>query len=458
MTLNLLRFAFISSATLMLSACLPSVDEATQTQADSSSTGSLLKPVAASFNRSCAISKTGGLKCWGMNDKGQLGLGDTSHRGDDNGEMGTNLPYVNLGTGRTVKAVAMGDKFSCAMLDNDKVKCWGENSVGQLGLGDTVDRGDDPNEMGDNLPYVDLGTGLVPKAITASGDHTCVLFTNSKLKCWGYNMDGELGYEDQNYRGDNSGEMGDNLPFVDLGTGRTVKIVEAATHHTCAILDNDKMKCWGHNGFGQLGQGHSSGLGHYSGSMGDNLSYIDLGTGRTAKAIMTGDFTNCAILDNSKVKCWGRNNNGQLGRGNTSDVGAQSGEMGDNLPYVDLGTGRTAKAVTSMFNHACAVLDNNKVKCWGYNNNGQLGLGDALSRGDDLGEMGDSLTYLDFGTAVTAAGLAGGHTHACAVMTNDRIKCWGSGWPGALGNADNGNIGDGSNEMGDNLAYIDIGF
>lgn len=459
MKTNLIRYVLTLTSAIMLSSCLQ-VDEATQDQAPSSSTGSLLKPIAASFNRSCAISTSGKLKCWGMNDHGQLGLGDTAHRGDDSGEMGTNLPYVNLGTGRTVKAVAMGDKYNCALLDNDKVKCWGENANGQLGYGDTVDRGDNSGEMGDNLPYVDLGTGITPKTITASGDHTCVIFTNSKLKCWGYNNDGELGYEDQNNRGDNSGEMGDNLPYVDAGTGRTFKVVEAATHHTCAILDNDKMKCWGHNGFGQLGQGDTNGRGHYSGSMGDSLGYIDLGTGRTAKAIMTGDFSNCALLDNSKLKCWGRNHHGQAGQGHANDIGGNAGEMGDNLAYVNVGTGLTVKAVTSMFDHACAILSNDKVKCWGYNNSGQLGLGDTTNRGDTSGQMGDSLAYVDLGAVggVKVSGLAGGHTHSCAYFTNDKFKCWGNGWPGVLGAGNNDPLGAQAGEMGTSLAYIDLGF
>ena len=100
----------------------------------------------------CATLTSGDLKCWGANDVGQLGLGDTNHRGDQAGEMGDALPFVNLGTGRTAKMISAGVFHTCAVLDNDTVKCWGSNSYGELGLGDKNDRGDQAGEMGDNMP------------------------------------------------------------------------------------------------------------------------------------------------------------------------------------------------------------------------------------------------------------------------------------------------------------------
>ena len=125
------------------------------------------------------------VKCWGGNYNGQLGLGDTNSRGDESNEMGDNLPAVNLGTGRTAKAIATGELHTCALLDDDSVKCWGGNHRGQLGLGDTNSRGDESNEMGDNLPAVNLGTGRTAKAIATGGYHTCALLDNDSVKCWG---------------------------------------------------------------------------------------------------------------------------------------------------------------------------------------------------------------------------------------------------------------------------------
>ena len=134
--------------------------------------------------------------------------------------------------------------------------------------------------------------------------------------------------------------------------------------------------------------------------MGDNtgemaqLTGINLGTGRTATAIEVGDYHSCAMLDNASVKCWGKNDEGQLGLGTTADMGNQSGEMGDNLPSIDLGTGRTATAIAVGYYHSCAALDNASVKCWGDNFHGQLGIGTTDDMGNNTGEMA-ALTGID---------------------------------------------------------------
>ena len=101
------------------------------------------------------------------------------------------------------------------------------------------------------------------------------------------------------------------------------------------------------------------------------------------------------MLDNSSIKCWGKNDSGQLGQENTSNLGDESNEMGDSLLSIDLGTGKTARAITAGDSHTCAVLDNASLKCWGKNDSGQLGLGNTTTRGDVANEMGDNLTIVD---------------------------------------------------------------
>jgi hypothetical protein len=182
-------------------------------------------------------------------------------------------------------------------------------------------------------------------------------------------------------------------------------MISAGTYHTCAVLDDDSVKCWGRGDHGQNGYGDrltaaTVNRGDSPGEMGDNLDAVDLGTGRNAKMISVGDSHTCAVLDDDSVKCWGWNANGQLGLGDTSSRGDYPGEMGDNLPVVDLGTGRTAKMIDAGTHHTCAVLDDDKVKCWGWNDSGRLGLGDTSNRGDGPGEMGDNLPVVDLGTYV----------------------------------------------------------
>jgi alpha-tubulin suppressor-like RCC1 family protein len=130
--------------------------------------------------------------------------------------------------------------------------------------------------------------------------------------------------------------------------------------------------------------------------MGDNLAPLDFGTGRTAKSIATGENFHCVILDNDTVKCWGKNDKGQLGLGNTNNVGPPPAQMGNALLTVDLGAGRTAKEIFAGHRHVCVILDNNFLKCWGDNNNGQLGIGNTNVIGNGSGEMGDALNYTEF--------------------------------------------------------------
>ncbi len=411
-------------------------------------------PISGSYH-ACIRSTIGNLKCWGRNVSGELGLGDANSRGDDPGEMGATLPTINLGTGRTALAVTTGVYHTCAILDTKQVKCWGYNSFGELGVGSTTFLGDGPGEMGDALPVVNLGTGRTAKVIAAGNHHTCAILDNSSVKCWGYNWAGQLGLGDTTTRGRYTNEMGDALPTVNLGTGRTATQIVIGELHTCAILDNGSVKCWGPNAEGQLGLGDTATRGDGPGEMGDSLAAVNLGTGRTALSIAAGWNHTCVLLDNSRMKCWGNNQYGRLGQGDTNHRGDAAGEMGDSLPLIDLGTGRTVLMVGAGINHSCALLDNYTAKCWGGNSNGENGLGDVVNRGDNANEMGDSLSAINIGTGRSFRTLSTGFATICARLDDGRSKCWGYNAFGILGLGDNNRRGDNANEMGDNLPFLD---
>lgn len=416
-----------------------------------------LAAVTASGHSTCALFAGGKTKCWGLNAFGQLGLDDTRYRGDGPSEMGDALPFIHLGTARSVKALASGEWHVCAILDNGRVKCWGANNYGQLGLGDIVDRGDSAGDMGDALPYVDLGAGRTAKAISSSTDHACAILDNSQVKCWGRNDFGQLGLGDTTRRGDSAGQMGDALPYVDLGTGRSAKGISAGGLHTCALLDSDQVKCWGYNANGQLGVGDNQHRGDTPGEMGNALPVVSLGTGRSVKTLAASPVSHtCAILDNDQLKCWGSNQAGALGLGDTVGRGIGPGQMGDALPFVDLGAGRSAKSVVLGEANTCAILDTGRVKCWGSNMNGKLGLGDTLYRGGNPGEMGDALPYVELGAARTAKFLSANKSHVCALLDNDGLKCWGYNLNGQLGLGDVNHRGDAPGEMGDALPYVKL--
>jgi len=405
---------------------------------------------------SCALHSSARVKCFGDGAFGQLGLEDTNDRGDQSGEMGSRLDEIDLGSGRFTLEIATGGAHACALLDDGAVRCWGDNSSGQLGLEDTDNRGDESGEMGSSLQDIDFGSGRFAKALAAGESHTCALLDDDSLKCWGENAAGQLGLGDTDNRGDDSGEMGSSLQDIDFGSGRFATALAAGARHTCALLDDGSLKCWGGNSSGQLGLEDTDNRGDDSGEMGSSLQDIDFGSGRLAVAIATGSAHTCALLDDDSLKCWGDNSSGQLGLGDTDHRGDDSGEMGSSLQDIDFGSGRLAVAIATGSAHTCALLDDDSLKCWGNNSSGQLGLGDTDHRGDDSGEMGSSLQDIDFGSGRIARALAAGASHTCALLDDESLKCWGENASGQLGLEDTDNRGDESGEMGSSLQDIDL--
>eukprot|EP00959_Pyramimonas_sp_CCMP1952_P391411 8202814-Pyramimonas_sp.AAC.1 len=332
--------------------------------------------LATGNEHSCALLSGGLVKCWGENGDGQLGLGGETAAagtpvGDQSSEMGTNLREVDLGTGRTATRVFAGYKMTCALLDDQTTKCWGKNDKGQLGYGDTTDRGADASTVGDSLPALDFGTGRHATEIFlgSSSTHACALLSDGTARCWGENGDGEVGYV-------TSGDaltMGSNLPALNLGTGLENKVVRLALGKgfTCALFDTSRVKCFGKNDKGQLGYGDKKDRAD-AGDMGDALEYVDLGLNDEGVsygvvAISAGNNFVCAVLDNGLPKCWGENSNGQLGLGDTQRRGDNQNRIGDHLPFVSLGAGRTVKTrkssegIATGKKHVCVRLDNGNI-------------------------------------------------------------------------------------------------
>ena len=329
----------------------------------------------------CALFEDGRIKCWGINGSGQLGLGDKEDRGDNDGEMGDVLPFVALGTNNKTTAVSVGTDHACARFANRRLKCWGANADGQLGLGDTESRGDGDGEMGDALPFVDLGTGTKVRAVSAGDAHTCALLEDGRVKCWGSNSSGQLGLGDKENRGDAADEMGEKLPAVELGTGRKATAVSAGLSHTCALLDNAEVKCWGENNLGQLGLGDTSDRGDEPNEMGDALPAVDLGKAEKVSAVSTGTRSTCAVTARGAVKCWGKS--WTTGNYAEDHRGTKSEDMGDHLATVLAAPGTSVRTVRQGLWHACATLNNGASDCWGMNVDGAHGWCANYSCGQD---------------------------------------------------------------------------
>lgn len=278
----------------------------------------------------CAVAASGDVRCWGQNDYGKLGVGDQSARGNEPGEMGVALANVSLPTGYSAAAVSVGYSHTCALLNGGAATCWGDNARGQLGLGDNNPRGQNPGELGGAIQPIDLGTGWTSTVILAGGEFTCALSDDGRIKCFGLN--GVIGTGDNLARGDSAGEMGDALPPISLGAGRTVAQAATGRLHACVVLDDTSTKCWGSGTSGRLGYGDTTTRGSGSGQMGDSLPALSLGTGRHATALSLGGSHSCALLDDGSAKCWGSNDLARLGTGDGGHRGDGPGEMGDALP------------------------------------------------------------------------------------------------------------------------------
>jgi alpha-tubulin suppressor-like RCC1 family protein len=339
--------------------------------------------ISAIYYYTCAVLNTGAVKCWGANDSGQLGDGSTTQ---------SLTPVSVSGLSSGVTAIAAGRYHACALLSSGAVKCWGRNNSGQLGDGSGTQ----------SLTPVDvsgLSSGVI--AITAGEAHTCAVLNTGAVKCWGFNSNGQLGDGSTT-----SSFTPADVPSLSSG----VTAISAGRYYTCAVLNTGAVKCWGYNFKGQLGDG-TSGT--------DRLTPVDvpsLSSGVTA--ISTGGQHTCALLSTGAVKCWGNNDNGQLG----------DGSITQSLTPVSVSTlssGVTAIATGS--DHSCALLSSGAVKCWGKNVNGRLGDGSNTVRLTPV-----AVSTLSSGVIAIEAGEA----HTCAVLNTGAVTCW--------GNNGNGQLGDGS--------------
>ncbi len=304
------------------------------------------------------------------------------------------------------------------------------------------------------------------------GFHTCVMYShptfsgNNKLKCWGYNASGQLGYGDNSVRGDSAIELGFGLLFVkDTGTSGSdmlVKKVAVGMYHTCALLSNDQVKCWGENGYGQLGYDDTTD------STSPRITTVNLGAG-TPTDIYAFGFNSCAKFSDNRVKCWGRNNAGQLGQNNTINYGSNSTTAAmSGLNYISVGgSNLLINKIVGTQLQTCALTTTATVYCWGYGNGAESTSTTVPPTTPNLttiptdynGELGYGTTNVNFGDggggsiamsalpqvpiSLTAPEIIieiqAGRSHVCVIIgatllsTSGTPLCWGWNRRGQLG-------------------------
>jgi len=290
---------------------------------------------------------------------------------------------------------------TCALTSAGGVKCWGLNGTGQLGDGSATNRLNPVNVTG-------LSSGVT--AIAVGFWISCALTSGGGVKCWGHNNVGMLG----------DGSTIDRLTPVDVsGLSSGVTAITAGGVHTCALTSGGGVKCWGMGGYGQLGDGSST----------DQLTPVDVsGLSSGVTAITAGVYHTCALTSGGGVKCWGRNDFGQLGDGSTPS----------RLTPVDVaGLTSGVTTITADQNNTCALTNGGGAKCWGFNNNGEIGDSSTTTR---LAPV--DVTGLSSGVAAISTGFA----HTCALMSGGGVKCWGLN--------DYGELGDGSTTT--RLSAVDV--
>ena len=399
--------------------------------------------IDAGGDHTCKILERGSVRCWGVGSSGQLGYGNTGDVGDN--EHPRQAGPVNLGTDRSAVAITAGDAHTCAVLDDKSVRCWGSGGSGRLGYGNSNTIGND--EAPGSVGPVDLGAGRSATDISAGDAHTCALLDDGSVRCWGEGDGGRLGYGNTTDIGD--GEAPGDVGPVDLGAGRSAVAISAGGSHTCALLDDGTVRCWGLGTNGRLGYGNTTSIGDTEapGSVGP----VDLGADRQALAISAGNAHTCALLDNGSVRCWGLGTNGRLGYGNPNDIGDT--ETPGSVGTVDLGAGRNAVAISSGATHTCARLENGLTRCWGEGDFGRLGRGDQADIGDN--ETPGSVGPVDVGSGRRTVAITAGGRHTCARLENGSTRCWGRGDRGQLGYANTNDIGD--NEAPGTVGPVDVG-
>jgi alpha-tubulin suppressor-like RCC1 family protein len=447
--------------------------------------------LGAGTNHSCALDADG-VKCWGSNTSMQTTVPALNHPTDLNvggshncvlddgavkcwglnGSMQATPPAV-----RRPSQLRLGRQHSC-VIDDTTVKCWGsnlalqtavpadlelvgrhacvlasgavrcigDNERGQLGAGND----DDHHVAMSAAQAIALGQGFESTSQIASGRaSTCALGASGAIKCWGYNAFGQLGLGDARDRGIDPADMGDNLPAVRFDTDAPMTKISLGDNHACAVSSQGDVFCWGRGISGQLGTEATTDVGTTSAPTRPHIK-----AGLTIRDVALGSDHSCVLTTAGEVYCFGGNDAGQLGLGRAGAIGDHPGTMGDAMTPVNLGDGFTAKTLASGYRHVCALSTDGRVKCWGSNAGGELGLGDTRSRGLLPDDLGAALPAVDLGHGQVALDLACGGRHCCARMVQNTIKCWGNNAEGQLGLGDVSARGDAPGSMSDALPFV----
>jgi alpha-tubulin suppressor-like RCC1 family protein len=338
--------------------------------------------LAAGPYHTCGID-SGRLLCWGSNDTGELGVGDTTPR---------TSPATIAGT--DWKEVVVGETHTCARRTGGSLWCWGDNAEGQLGIG--------PSAAMSTPSFVSLSAPAQQLASTYA--HSCAVDDTHALFCWGANEEGQLAQDDPFSAG-----VGVNRDHpVQVGSDHDWLVADTGQGHTCGVRAPGNLWCWGRNSDGELGLG--------AGSAGQTRSPGRVGKAEDWRDVRIGQETSCGLRGTGSLWCWGGNDFGECGLGDTAqrDVPTAVGAFED------------WKVISTDTFHTCGVRSDGSLYCWGRNIEGELGLGDAKAR----------LTPTRVDDATDWISVAAGRFHTCALKSDRSVLCTGQNDKGQLGLGD----------------------
>ena len=323
--------------------------------------------VSAGREHTCAMTAEARLACWGANDRGQLGAGDSVERAD--------AAFVQSAV--RFLAVSSGGRHTCAIDETQALWCWGANDMGQLGDGTLRDRRR-PVLMGVQGPFTHVSAGA---------EHTCAVRGVAEGLCWGANHAGQIG---------NGVDFTGALPPTPISGELDFTSVSSGGTHSCGVANGGSGYCWGGNQTGSLGNGTLIDASVPVNVTGQNLFRI----------LRVGDTHSCGVDPQARAWCWGNNQFGQV----TSRTGLVQGSptLRSDDSIRDIGVGE---------HWTCALLVRAGVRCWGVR------WDQTDSDGSHSVSQNGWSPEIDSGGAPVA--LSVGTRHACIVTETMRIFCWG---------------------------------
>jgi alpha-tubulin suppressor-like RCC1 family protein len=410
-----------------------------------------VQALALGSQYSCALLSGGAVKCWGSDEYGVLGRDGPRQDVADP----SSIEPIDFGTSRQVVRISAGWHHACVLFEDGKARCWGHNDRGQLGRNSRDDFGDDAGEslsQDEDLPLdhiLDISAGV---------SNTCAIIAPEgasvgDVHCWGSDTNGGIGDTNSGDFGDD--EALTVLRPVALD-GERARSVVAGDSVGCALLEGSDVRCWGNNGWGTLGTGTSCNIGDERVCEGTTeprpiRSVQGLGQETFITALQLNQAHACALDNNGAFWCWGRNDQSRAAYPEAR-VGATLRQtpgrvnLGADVRVVQLGLGTR---------HGCALDARGSVRCWGEagpqlgygqtQREGMAGIGGTLEPGEQYAQMAGG-GVVQLATAAEAASADGaprvsqlfvGGFHACAILERAGayagLRCWGHNELGELG-------------------------